>query len=38
MKKFMIISCLLIFVCGCDGDIEGQGSSKFVSDSPLTGL
>lgn len=26
MKKFMIISCLLIFVCGCDGDIEGQGS------------
>ncbi|WP_298062359.1 hypothetical protein [uncultured Campylobacter sp.] len=26
MKKFMFISCLLIFVCGCDGDIEGQGS------------
>ncbi|WP_298987038.1 hypothetical protein [uncultured Campylobacter sp.] len=26
MKKFMFISCLLIFVCGCDGDIEGQSS------------
>ena len=26
MKKFMIISCLLVFICGCDGDIEGQSS------------
>lgn len=22
----MIISCLLVFICGCDGDIEGQNS------------
>lgn len=24
MKKFMIISCLLIFMCSCDSGIEGQ--------------
>gem|GEM_PF-6879971 len=28
MKKFMFISCLLIFVCGCDGDIEGQSKLR----------
>ena len=30
MKKFIIISYLMIFMCGCDGDMKGQSLSKFL--------